>query len=136
MSMTLFEQFFPHFISIGQTINWQDSGLDRSVRGLRLPLDADGQLIAIPVVQFKTQGEKIAASFGDKIATSQTTNIAGTIDLVIPAADEIVRCYKASLTTTLASVGAFNDIWQLLNGLTIMYQAAVYIAAAVGGTGA
>ena len=60
----LIEKLFPRTCGMGDAVDWKQSGLDQAIRGLRLPIDERGQLIAIPTVPFNFNGTN---------STNQTT---------------------------------------------------------------
>ena len=63
MAENIWEKLFPKFIFVGTTIDSKGCGLSETVRALRLPVDKDNNLIAIPTFNFQLSDTQAVSSF-------------------------------------------------------------------------
>jgi hypothetical protein len=113
-------------VTIGKGLNWVESGLDSSVRGLALPVDKDNNLFCIPTVAFDIAGNGAMSLSTRYIAaynplTVAIPGIAAYTILTIP----VGHIYHV-LSLSVDTQNAGNTINQLLlNGADIVTFGAV-----------
>lgn len=129
------EYIFPKYVRIGFGIDSTPSGLDRNIKAMRLPISADGDLIALPVVQFE-RGEYLMSARMEQLLTAFAgTAPAGTFNLVTPTNLQRVKIIRGFFNTPGASIGALTDTWRLIRGVNVMLECYCYYpAVAVGGS--
>jgi len=49
-------------VTVGKAIDWQQMGFDQSVRGMRVQLDKDNDMYALPVIVMDPTGDRVEAT--------------------------------------------------------------------------
>ena len=75
-------------VTVGRAIDWQQWQLDQSVRSIRMQVDKEGDLYALPVVVIDPTGEKVSASPSRTTTVYDDLITSGITDLWIPPDDQ------------------------------------------------